>query len=429
MPKIYFDHSATTPVDKKVLAAMTPYFTEIFGNASSIHNFGQDALAGVDKARERLADFLNCRPGEIIFTSGATESNNLAIKGLIKKLSNNLVKPHVITTQIEHDAVLEPCAELEKEGCEVSYLPVDKSGLINLQELKDNIKENTVLVSIMYVNSEVGSILPIREAGKIVKKENDKREKEWKIKRSNEGRRDKKTYKPGKIYFHTDATQALNFLNCDVEWNNIDLLSLSGHKIYGPKGIGALYRREGVPLSALQKGGRHENGFRSGTLNVPGIVGLGAAIELLGKPGQKGEPSSEQAASSEKIGRLRDLLVMGISNNISDTVLNTDRGISGPSHAHFSFLGVEGESVLMALDLYEKIAVSTGSACASGSLKGSHVLEAMGIKKEVAHNSIRFTLGKNNTKEEVLKLVEVLPPIIEKFRKMNPIYKESKKRA
>ncbi|MCK4540485.1 cysteine desulfurase [Candidatus Parcubacteria bacterium] len=420
MSKIYFDHSATTPVDEKVLKAMEPYFIKHFGNASSIHGFGQEALAGVDKARRQVADFLHCEPDEIIFTSGATESDNLAIKGVVNALlkqGKKYTDMHVITSFVEHDAVLEPFTELEKMGVEVAYMPVESNGAVDIEKFKKAIKNNTVLASIMWVNSEVGSIMPIRAIGKTIKKINDKRLSDWKKTRPKE-----RGAKPEPIIFHTDATQALNFINCDVEWNYIDLLSMSGHKIYGPKGVGALYRRKNVPLLGLQTGGHHENNFRSGTLNVSGIVGLGAAVSLLGK-GEKGEPSKEQEKNNKKIAEIRDYLVSKIEKNISNVILNTDRENSTPAHAHFSFLGVEGESTLMSLDL-EGIAVSTGSACASGNLKASHVLIAMGIKVEVAHNSIRFSLGKNNTKAEVDKTIKILAPTIERLRKMSPIYKK-----
>jgi len=416
--KIYLDHSATTPVDKKVLEDMKPYFTKIYGNPSSIHNFGQAALAGADKAREQAANFFNCETGEIIFTSGATESDNLTITGVVKKIMQTGFKnPHIIASLVEHDAILEPCAELEKEGVEVSYLQVKKDGVIDLEKFKKLIKDNTVLASIMWVNSEIGAIMPIREAGKIIKKINEKRQRDWKkLRPKDRGER------PQKIYFHTDATQALNFINCDVKWNYIDLLSMSAHKIYGPKGVGVLYKKEGVPLAPLQTGGHHENNYRSGTLNISGIVGLGSAIERLGKSGKGLQATAVQNKTNAHIGRLRDMLVRGIVKNIPDTILNTDRKKSVSSHAHFSFLGVEGESILIALDL-KGIAVSTGSACASGNLKASHVLLAMGIKKEIAHNSIRFTLGKHNREEEIGSVIKILPPIIKKLRKMNPLYK------
>jgi cysteine desulfurase len=284
------------------------------------------------------------------------------------------------------------------------------------EELKKAIRDNTVLVSVMYVNSEVGSIQPIREIGKIIKKINEKRLREWKKLRVRE-----RGDKPQPIYFHTDATQAVNFFNCDVKWNYIDLLSMSGHKIYGPKGVGVLYKKEDVPLAAFQLGGHHENNLRSGTLNVTGIVGLGAAIGGLGQ-GEKGEPSKAQKNNNKKISQLRDLLAEGIIKEIPNVILNTDREQVTPAHAHFSFLGIEGESLLISLDL-AGIAVSTGSACASGSLKASHVLLAMGIKKEIAHNSIRFSLGKYNRQEEIKRVLKILPPIVKRLRMKNPLYK------
>lgn len=405
MQRIYLDHSATTPVDKKALKEMLPYFQNKFGNPSSIHSFGQEALAGVDKARQQLADFLNCEANEIVFTSGATESDNLAVRGVISALKKRGVKnPHIITSLIEHDAILEPCMALEKEGIEVTYLPVGKNCVIDIEKLKLAVKDNTVLVSIMYVNSEIGSIQPIREIGKIIEKINKEKYKEWERKKIKE--------KSLPIYFHTDATQALNFCNCNTKHLHVDLLSLSSHKIYGPKGCGALFAKTGTPLSALQLGGHHERNLRSGTLNTSGIVGLGSAISQL--------TEKEIKKNNKKIAALRDKLVEGIIKNIPDAILNTDRKNAVPAHAHFSFLGVEGESILIALDL-EGIAVSTGSACASGSLKASHVLLAMGIKPEVAHGSIRFSLGKHTKEAEIKKAIQVLPPVVRRLRKMSPV--------
>lgn len=412
--KIYLDHSATTPMDKKVLAAMLPYFKNKFGNPSSIHSFGQEALAGVDKARERLAEFLNCGPDEIIFTSGATESDNLAIRGVIKALRAQGVKnPHIITSLVEHDAVLEPCLELEKEGIEVTFLPVKPNGAVDIEKFKKAVKDNTVLVSVMYVNSEAGSIQPIKEIGKIIKKINESNLKEWgKKETSLRDRPADRAGKPRPIYFHTDAVQAVNFLNCDTKHLHVDLLSLSGHKIYGPKGVGALYVKSGTPIKATQLGGHHERNLRSGTLNAPGIVGLGEAIKQLDK--------KTVEKNNIKIAGLRNMLVDGIIKNVPKVILNTDRENATPAHAHFSFLGAEGESILISLDL-AGIAVSTGSACASGSLKASHVLLAMGIPKEIAHNSIRFTLGKHTTEAEIKKAIKILPPIVERLRRMSPL--------
>lgn len=407
--KIYLDHSATTPLDKEVLEVMMPYFSDKYGNASSLHTFGQEAVEGVDKARQQLADFFGCLSDEIVFTSGATESNNLAVRGFIKKIQEQGIKnPHIITSTIEHDAILEPFQELEKNGVEVTYVGVDSKGVVNENDIEKAIKENTALVSLMYVNSEIGSIQPVREVGKIIKKINEKRLTEWKKCRIKD-----RGDKPEPIYFHTDATQAVNFLDCDVKKLHVDMLSMSGHKIYGPKGVGALFVKKGIPVSAMQLGGHQEKNMRSGTYNVPGIVGLGKAVSLLEK--------KKIEENNKKITELRDRLVKGIQKNISDAILNTDRKLAVPSHAHFSFVGAEGEAALISLDM-EGIAVSTGSACASGSHKASHVVLAMGIKAEVAHGSIRFTIGKNNTKEEIDKVLEVLPQIIERLRVMNPLY-------
>lgn len=407
MKTIYLDHSATTKTDNKVLKAMMPYFSKKFGNPSSLHSYGQEAIKGVEKARAQIANFLNCDANEIIFTSGATESDNLAIKGLINALIKNIANPHIITSLIEHKAVLAPCLELEKGGVEVTYVGVNSNGVVSLEEIKKAIKPNTVLISIMYVNSEVGSIQPIREIGKMIEKINEQKYKKWR-----EANLETRGEKPLKIIFHTDAVQALNFLNCDVKHNHVDMLSLSGHKIYGPKGIGALYLSKEIKIKPMQIGGGQEQNLRSGTLNVPGIVGLGEAVNQLG-------PSIVKK-NNKKIARLRDLLIEGIIKNIKDIKLNTERKNSTSSHAHFSFLGVEGESILISLDL-AGIAVSTGSACASGSLKPSHVLLAMGIKPKVAHNSIRFTLGKNSTATEINKVLKILPPIIIRLRAMNPL--------
>lgn len=409
--RIYFDHSATTPVDKTVLKEMLPYFDGKYGNPSSIHGFGQEALRGIDEARERLSVSLNSSFEEIIFTSGATESNNLAIKGFFKAIKKKGVKkPHIITSLIEHSAVLEPCADLVKEGARLDHVPVDASGVVDLKKLEAMICEDTVLVTIMYVNSEIGSVQPIREIGKIIKKINEKRVREWQKRRPKD-----RGEKPERIYFHTDATQALNFFECNTAYFHVDMLSLSGHKIYGPKGVGALYVRKGTPMEAIQLGGHHESGFRSGTLNSAGIIGLGKAVSLLSR--------EVQEKDNKKIAKLRDLLVDGIIKAVPDVILNTNRDVSTPAHAHFSFLGIEGESMLISLD-FEGIAVSTGSACASGSLKASHVLIAMGMRKEVAHNSIRFSLGKNNTEAEIKTLLRVLPPIAKRLRDINPLYKK-----
>lgn len=413
---IYLDHSATTPVDQEVLKAMAPTWQINFGNPASLHWRGRQALEGVDIAREQTADFFNCSPDEIIFTSGATEANNLAIKGLVKNLRvQGIVDPQIITSAIEHDSILEPLRELEKEGVKVIYAPVKPNGIVDPAVIRAAINERTVLVSVMYVNSETGARQPTREIGKIIRKAGEKRHKLW-LTRPLAQR--EKNERP--LWFHTDATQAVNFFNCDVRWNFFDLLSFSGHKIYGPKGVGALYKKATVKLSAIQTGGHQEGNLRSGTLNVPGIVGLGAAVRLLGRPGKMGEPSREQKKNTRTVAKLRGALVRGVLKNIPNVILNTPLDQAAPGHAHFSFLGVEGESTLIALDL-AGIGVSTGSACASGSLTASHVLLAMGIKTEVAHNSVRFTIGRLNTIEEIKKVVKVLPPIISRLRAISPI--------
>lgn len=386
MENIYFDHSATTPVDPKVLKEMLPYFSEKYGNYSSIHSFGREAFFAVEGARERIAKVFSCNKEEILFTSGSTESNNLALKGFISSLKGARV--HVITTAVEHDAIIEPCRQLEKQGVEVTYLPVRSNGIVDPKALVSAIKDNTVLVSVMYVNNEVGAINDIAGISKAIKK----RKKD--------------------ILFHTDATQAANFLDCSPESLGVDMMSISGHKIYGPKGVGLLYLRKGIRIDPLQSGGHQERSIRSGTLNVSGIVGLGKALELSHKDMEK---------NNKKIARLRDYFLKRVIKEIPDLRVNTDVDNSVCSHANICFIGAEGESILLYLDL-EGIAVSTGSACASGNLDPSHVLLAMGIEKEIAHSSIRFTFGKSNTKEQVDYLLRILPTAIKKLRDINPLY-------
>lgn len=405
---IYLDHSATTPVDKKVLEKMLPYFSEFYGNSSSLHSFGREAIIAVDKSRKQIADFLNCDFSEIFFTSGSTESNNLAIFGLVSSfIARGFKKPHIITSAIEHPATLEPVERLVRDGLvEATYLKPNKKGVVNANDIMDAVQDNTLLVSVMHVNSEVGSIQPIRTIGKNVKKINERRLKDWQKKRISE-----RGERPQQIYFHTDATQAINYLNSDVVWNYVDMLSMSGHKIYGPKGIGVLYVKTGIPLRAVQLGGHQEMDKRSGTLNVSGIVGIGEAVAQLT------EKNIEK--NSKKIARLRDMFAEGVLKSVPGAKLTTDREKSVVSHAHFIFPGIEGESILIALDL-EGVAVATGSACASAQLEASSVLLAMGIRKEIAHSSIRFTFGKNNTEAEVKKVLKVLPPIIKRLKDMAP---------
>lgn len=407
---IYFDHSATTPVDNLVLEAMQPFWQRDFGNASSLHGFGQTAAAACDQARAQVADALAVLRENVIFTSGATEANNLAIVGLIKALAlRGGEQPHIITSAIEHDAVREPCLALEREkSATLTYLPVNRQGLVNPDDLAAAINERTALVTVMYANSEVGSIQPLAKIGRIIKKTNEQRQADWEKQRVAA-----RGQKPPLIYFHSDATQAVNFLDCRLRELGLDMLSLSAHKIYGPKGVGALAVGSGVPLTAIVRGGHHEKNLRSGTLNVPGIVGLGAAIELA---------VAERETNNQKIKDVRDYLIERVTKEVPQAVCNTDQAQATPSHAHFSFLGAEGESILMALDMEAGIAVSTGSACASNTLKASTVLTAMGIKVEDTHGAIRFTLGKHSTRGEVDKLMEHLPDIVKRFRDMAPAY-------
>ena len=421
MPKkkeIYLDYAATTPVDPQVLRVMLPYLREKYGNPSSIHFLGEEAKTAVGKARKIIVDFLGCLPEEIIFTGSATEANNLAIKGLVRGLKSKIYnlksKIHIITSMIEHHAVLEPFKALEKEGVEATYLPVNKSGVINISDLVKVIKENTVLVSIMYANNEIGVIQPIKEAGKLLKDINQLREKSG----------------APKIYFHTDAVQAINYLDCDVNKLGVDLLTLSAHKIYGPKGVGTLYAKKGTPLEPQISGGGQELGIRSGTENVAGIVGLGEAIEkvkksrlrLSGFGGQAKIPAPSRpvgrCGAGKNIERLRNKLIQGIIKTIPDVQLNSSIKNCLPNIINFSFKGVEGEAVVLALD-QKGICVSTGSACASRSLEPSHVLLALGLTEEEAHSSVRFSLGRYTTTREIDYVLKVLPGVAERLRKIS----------
>lgn len=405
---IYFDHAATTPVDPEVAAAMSQYLSVDFGNASSMHQFGQSAVKAIDGARDVLAKFLNCGRDEIFFTSGATESDNLAIFGLLKNFVDKNFKLHIITTQIEHPAVLEPCRELSRMGqAEVTYVPVNKAGIVEVSSIEKVIQENTVLVSIMYANNEVGTIQPIREIGQMLERVNKTR---LGLNRAGREKPKNSAEKLGKIYFHTDATQAINYLNSDTNYLHVDLLSLSGHKIYGPKGVGALFIRQGTPIKPIFYGGRQERGIRPGTYNTSAIVGLAQAIELVTRDGVK---------INKQLKKLQDKLFTGISRSIKNIQINGDQVNRVPSNVNVSIYGVEGESLLMMLD-FAGIAVSTGSACASGSLDPSHVLLAMGIPHEIAHGSLRITLGKENTLAEVNKFLAILPPIVDRLRQIAP---------
>ena len=391
---IYLDYSATTPVDNRVLLAMLPYYQDNFANASSIHQAGLKAKEAVEQSRETIAKFLGSQTEEIYFTSGATESDNWAILGIIKaiKEKDKDFIPHVIISRIEHEAILEPLRQLEREGVQATYLPVDKKGLVPAGAVAAAIKSNTVLVSVMYANNEVGTVQPIGKIGGLIREANRQA-----------GRRHK-------IRFHTDATQAPAYCDCDVDKLGVDLLSLSAHKVYGPKGIGALYVRKGTPIRPLLYGGGQQSGLRSGTYNVAGIVGFAKARELIKK----------EKSKNKRIKKLRDYLIGRIKKIIPSIMINGDLAKRLPSNAHFIFKGVEGESVLLILS-QKGIAVSTGSACSSGSLEPSHVLLAMGLPPELAHGSIRVTIGRQTTRKELDALIKELPPIIKKLRSMSPL--------
>jgi cysteine desulfurase len=385
---IYLDNHATTPLDARVLAAMMPYFTEKFGNASSKnHSFGWEAEAAVDSAREQVARLINASsPREIIFTSGATESDNLAIKGVAQAYRER--GNHIVTCATEHKAVLDVCKVLEKQGFKVTYLRVQTNGLLDLQRLEDSLTDKTILVSIMAANNEIGTIQPVEEIGRLTRKKG--------------------------ILFHSDATQAVGKIPIDVNQMGIDLLSLTAHKIYGPKGVGVLYVRAANPrvkVMPMLDGGGHERGMRSGTLNVPGIVGLGTACEL----GQK-----EMGGEAERLKGLRERLRTGLFAQLEDVYLNGDQVRRLPGNLNVSFAYIDGESLMMGL---KEIAVSTGSACTSASLEPSHVLKALGVEEALAHASIRFGIGRFNTAEEIEYTIGRVAEEVCRLRRISPLYK------
>ena len=383
---IYMDHSATTPVRSEVLNAMLPYFASDFGNPSSIYTIGQEARKAVDDARERIAHILGARMGEIVFTSGGTESDNAALKGVafaLRALGN-----HIITTTIEHHAVLHTCYQLEQFGFDITYLPVDKRGLVNPQDVVDAITDETIMVSVMMANNEIGAIQPIEEITRLVKAE--------------AGRRNRT------VIVHTDAVQAAGFLDINVRSLGVDLLSLSAHKIYGPKGVGLLYVKRGTPFEEQNAGGGQERQRRSGTENVPGIVGFGEALRLA---------VSEREETSEHCLRLRERLTQGIFETIDGVRLNGHPEHRLPSNLNISIEGVEGEPVLLGLD-FAGVCASSGSACSSASLEPSHVLLAIGLTAEMAQSSLRITLGRDNTVADVDYLLSILPDMISKLRSM-----------
>lgn len=385
MQKVYLDNAATTKVRNEVVEAMLPYFTEYFGNPSSLHLFAREAGKGLDTARAQVAKALNAKPEEIIFTGGGSESDNMALRGIPEAYKKK--GKHVITSAVEHHAVLHTLEAMEKEGrVEVTYLPVDEYGMVTAEQVEKAIRPDTVLVSIMFANNEVGTIMPIEQIGETCKKHG--------------------------VLFHTDAVQAVGHVPVDVEKMHIDLLSLSGHKFHGPKGVGALYVRKGVRIPALILGGAQERRKRAGTENVPGIVGMGKAIELA---------TAELEDNAAKMKVLRDRLIFGIPARIPDVKLNGHPTERLPNNVNFSIRFIEGESILLMLDL-NGIAASSGSACTSGSLDPSHVLLAMGLSHEVAHGSLRLTLSELTTPEEIDYVLDTLPPIVEKLRAMSPLY-------
>lgn len=384
MRKVYFDHSATTATAPEVASQMVEYMTNTFGNPSSVHAFGREAKKAIIHARKQVADLIGANPEEILFTSGGTEGDNMALRGIAE--ANKKRGKHIITTQIEHHAILHTCEALEKEGYRVTYLPVDEYARVNPQDVADAICDDTILISVMFANNEVGTIQPIAEIGKIAKEKG--------------------------IYFHTDAVQAVGNYPIDVNEYGIDLLTISSHKFHGPKGIGALYIRKGVRIKPILFGGAQEKTLRPGTENTPGIVGLGKAAELA------------QAELTDKINRvqkLRDKLIAGIAERIPEAKLNGHPTLRMPGNVNFSFRYIEGESLLLNLDI-KGIAASSGSACTSGSLDPSHVLLAMGITHEIAHGSLRLSLGRENTEEDVDYCLEVLPEIVARLRSMSPLY-------
>jgi cysteine desulfurase len=395
MNRIYLDHNATTAVDPAVLDAMLPYFSNDFGNASSIHTFGQQARAAVETAREQVASLLNARPQEIVFSSGGTESDNHAIFGVVSSSlasptsSASLTSPHIIATTIEHEAVLNACQALEKQGVAATYLPVNREGLINFDELRRALRPETVLITAMHANNELGTIQPLTEIGRIAAEAD--------------------------VYFHTDAVQSAGKIPVDVKALQLDLLSISGHKFYAPKGIGALFIKGGTRLRQILYGGHHQRGFRPGTENVAGIVGLGKAAELA-------RLSLENDAA--RISRLRDTLEQGILARVPDSRVNAANAPRTPNTANILFSGLEGEALVIALDL-KGLACSTGAACSSGAVEPSHVLMAIGLPAAEARASIRFSLGRHTTESEIAVALEIVPAAVAQLRALSPTYQKS----
>jgi cysteine desulfurase len=397
MNRVYLDYNATTPVDPAVLDAMLPYFTANFANASSIHTPGQRARHAVETAREQVATLIGANPKEVVFTSGGTESDNHAIFGILNPaLSKPFVGarraapaspapgPHIITTAIEHEAVLNACQQAEKRGAHVTYLPVDKNGQINPQHLESSIRPETILIAVMHANNELGTIQPLEEIAKIAKEAD--------------------------IYFHTDAVQSIGKIPVDVTALGVDLLSLSGHKVYAPKGIGALYIKGGTHLQQLLYGGHHQRGARPGTENVAGIVGLGTAAAIAKKT---------QAEEAKRISKLRDHLEQEIVKVVPDAKINGANSARLPNTSNITFPGLEGEALLISLDL-KGLAISTGAACSSGAVEPSHVLTAIGLSPEDARASLRFSLGRQTTREEIDQALTIVPAAVQQLRQLSP---------
>ena len=385
MRRIYLDYAATTPTHPEVVKAMLPYFTEAFGNPSSIYSCGQQARGAIEESRTKIADLIGARDEEIVFTSGGTEADNFAIKGVA--FSKESKGNHILTSPIEHHAVLETCKFLERRGFSITYLPVDEYGLVDPSDVKKAITDKTILISVMHANNEIGTIEPIAEIGRIAREAG--------------------------IYFHTDTVQTVGHIPINVDELGVDLLSISAHKLYGPKGVGALYIRKGTKLVSLVHGGEQERERRAGTYNVPGIIGFGRAVELA---------QQEMNQEAERLTPLRDKLINGLLERIDHTRLNGHPRKRLPNNVNISVDFVEGESMCLGLDL-AGICASTGSACASSTLEPSHVLLATGLSPERAYGSLRFTLGKWTTEEEIDQVLEVLPPIVAKLRAMSPLLK------
>lgn len=386
MSRIYLDYAATTPVHPEVLKAMLPYFGDVFGNPSAIYSCGQEVRSAVEEARGKVAGLIGARSEEIAFTSGGTEADNLALTGIA--YANEAKGNHIITTVVEHHAILETCRFLEKRGFKVSYLPVDEQGLVSPDELKRAITPKTVLISVALANNEIGTIQPLAELAAIAREAG--------------------------VYLHTDAVQAVGRIPVDVSKLKVDLMSISAHKLYGPKGVGALYIRKGTKIAPIMHGGGQERGRRSGTENTTAIIGFGRAAEIAGR---------DMAAEARRLKQLRDRLIKGILEGIDSSRLNGHPQKRLPNNVNISFDFVEGESIVLNLDL-KGICASTGSACSSSSLEPSHVLLALGIPPQQAHGSLRLTLGRWTTDEEVDRVLSVLPPIIGKLRAMSPLVKK-----